>query len=595
MHYKTQLTPYELHSAMGSLPIQDALALRAYLHPNKTLFTFLDDYGKECGKLSYLDLWQRARGIAAHLRAEGKAGDRVMLFYPEGLEFIAAFFACLLSQRIAIPVTLPTRRRVDKCVKIALDSDATVALAPSSLIDELREVLNDTKAATLRWIATDTVPVPAERVRPQEIVSSLDTSRLAYLQYTSGSTSDPMGVMVTHQNVTDNVRMIRDSWELDHTTDAVFWQPHHHDMGLILGQILPIALGNHTVLMAPSTFVRQPSIWLRAISQYRATMAGGPNFAYDLACERYSAEKLDDIDLSCWGRALNGADIVRPTSLERFEEMHRRHGFNGEAFLPCYGLAEATLVVSGGPAVRKVSIEAVDHKILESEQRVVEPSDPARSRRIVGCGEPLWQAEVAIVNPETRKRCKAEEVGEIWVTGPLVTAGYWKNPAETETKLRARIAGEPGKKYLRTGDLGFQGQKDRQVYICGRLKDVIICEGRNIYPEDIEYSIIRSFDVPKSISCAVFSYEVNDRQYIVAAIEADRDLKRRLNHDQSGLEGSIRAAVSEEHGISLSDILFVPPTAMHKTTSGKVQRGMMRTLYLAGAMEILERRLVRAV
>ncbi|TFH87342.1 fatty acyl-AMP ligase [Billgrantia azerbaijanica] len=588
MFDKTQMTRQELFTAAAMLPVQDTLALRAWMHPDKTLFTFLDEEGRESDSLTYLQLFQKARAIAEQLHHSSLPGDRIVLLFPQCLDFIASFVACLMSDRIAVPVNLPTRRRLYRCVKIIEDSGATLALTPDSSLAELRAAFADAGVADLHWHAPIEASDNDDYIDWSQQPSGIDPDQVAFLQYTSGSTSDPKGVMVTHRNITTNLRMMRDSWELDHTTNIVTWQPHHHDMGLILGQLLPIVLGNHTVIMAPSTFVRQPSIWLQAISDYKATMAGGPNFAYNLAVERYSAERFKDLDLSNWTLALNGADVVRPTSLSRFCSVYEKHGFRATSFLPCYGLAEATLFVSGGPVRRPTSSIVADVRQLELEHRVVASTQAVDGRELMGCGEPSWEVDVAIINPETGRRCNPDEVGEIWISGETIAAGYWQNEKATLTSFRAQVADAPGRHFLRTGDLGFLGQQDRQLYICGRLKDLIICEGRNLHPEDIEYSVIESFDREKPQSCAVFCYDDDEqRQSLVAAIEVNREIKRCLNENAKKVKAAIRASVAENHGIPLNQIIFVLPTSMRKTTSGKIQRGLMRQLYVSGALEMI--------
>lgn len=588
MFNKTQMTTLEMLSVVGSIPVQGSLALRAQLHPDKRLYTFLNDSGEESDWMTYLELWRQARTIADRLCEESQPGDRVMLFFPQGLSFIGAFLGCLMSGRVAVPINLPTRHRVDKCVNVIVDSGAKLALAPYHLIDGLVESFENTQAADLNWIATDQLPLVQRAPVRADVQADIDANGMAFLQYTSGSTSNPRGVMVTHRNITINLRLMRDMWELDEHSDMVFWQPHHHDMGLIMGQLLPIMLGNHSVLMGPNTAVRQPTLWLQAISRYRAKMAGGPNFIYDLAVDRYSPEKLKDVDLSCWKVAPNGADVVRAATLERFCATYEKYGFNAQTFLPCYGLAEATLVVSGGPIRPLPSQTLVDVERLERDRFVETPTQADRSRMLVGCGEPSWEFDVAIVEPETLRKCQPHEVGEIWLHGPSVAAGYWKNPASTEQTFHAHLADAPDKKYLRTGDLGFIGRDDKQLYICGRLKDLVICDGRNLHPEDIEASIIESSDLLKPQTCAVFSHDAeNQRQHIVAVIEVSRDLKRNLGDKAKELKAAIRQAVAADHGVTLNKIVFIPPANLKKTTSGKVQRGLMKQLYLNDELDVI--------
>lgn len=588
MFQKTQFTHSEILAAVGQIPVQDALSLRAFLHPEKTLFTFLDDEGVESERFTYLELWQRAQGIADHLKTRTERGDRILLFYPQGLDFIAAFFGCLLSNRIAVPVSLPNKRRVDKCVSIILNCGAHVAMAPLKTFEKIVDNFEETEVAGLEWIIADDIPSSLLVPAIDSFRSDTNQDDVAFLQYTSGSTSTPKGVMVTHRNIALNLQMMRDSWSLDCRSDMVFWQPHHHDMGLIMGQLLPVLLGNHAVIMSPNTAVRQPAIWLQAISRYKAKLSGGPNFIYDLAVTRFSDERMQGVDLSSWEIAPNGADVVRQTTLDRFYATFKKYGFRMETFMPCYGLAEATLFVTGGPTRQMPKSMVVDKHILEQQRRVERTTDPAFGRVLVGCGEPNWEVEVAIADPETGEACEPGEVGEIWVGGRAITAGYWQNEEATQRTFHGVLSNAPGKRFLRTGDIGYIGD-DSQIYICGRLKDLIICEGRNLHPEDIEYTIQNATDKLKAQSCAVFSYDKdNDRQAIVAIIETDRDLMRSLAEEAKELRNTIVRSITDEHGIGVSQIVFIPPATLKKTTSGKVQRSLMKNLYLNGELEILQ-------
>ncbi|OAH29618.1 fatty-acid--CoA ligase [Methylorubrum populi] len=591
MFAKSEMTDFELFSAAGSLPVHDVLAIRTWLTPDKTLFTFLDDEGEECNRLTYLDLWRRCRAVGASLAAVSDPGDRIMLFYPPGLDFISAFIGCLMVGRVAVPSNLPARRRVDRSVNIVTDCGAKVAMGPSDQVPEFRRSFEGTKAETLQWIATDTLPLEDGPPCLPEQPSSVDMGAVAYLQYTSGSTSNPKGVMITFGNVTTNCRMIRDTLRLNQDSTMVFWQPHHHDMGLICAVLLPVVIGNHTVLMTPATFVRQPMLWIQIISRYKAEVAGGPNFAFDMATERYAPAKMEGVDLSNWRLALNGSDIVRPSTLDRFAKRFGPHGYRPETFLICYGMAEAVLFLSAGPVGKKPRYAAVDIEELEQHRRVQLPTDPSRSRLLVGCGEPSWEVEAIAVEPETRRKLPVGEVGEIWIHSATVGIGYWENPEESDRTFRAHTEEDAGKNYLRTGDLGFIHPEDRQVYICGRIKDLIISEGRNVHPEDIEYTISEALAArgeSKTISSVVFNVEFNDRQLIVAAVEVDRSLKRALLEKGAEIERAIRQAVAADHGVTLHRLLFIPPSSMCKTTSGKVQRGLMRQIYVNGALSALE-------
>lgn len=574
----------------AKLSVHDTLALRALLHPEQVLFRFVDEEGEETGQLSYLQLWQQARAVADRLECCTAEGDRLVLFHQAGLDFIAAFFGCLMSGRIAVPLNLPTKRRIDRCTKILADSGAVAIISTSGLIPGLQQTLEGQGYDDLPWIASDTVTAACDTGLQPTLRTQAAVGNTAFLQYTSGSTSDPKGVMVSHHNIATNLRMMRDSWELDHTSTMVFWQPHHHDMGLILGQLLPVLLGNTTVLMGPNTFVRQPLLWLKAISDYRAVLAGGPNFAYELAAERYSEKRMAGIDLSSWKIALNGADVVREPTLQRFIDAYAPHGYQPSTMLPCYGLAEATLFISGGPVCRVPRVRHVDVQGMEIQGRVidVDPQTADDSRSLVGCGIASPEVDVAIVDPHTLQRLKDDEVGEIWLHGDTMAAGYWKKPQITEEDFRAEIFGQPGKPYMRTGDIGFVSKEDQQLYICGRLKDLIISDGRNLHPEDIEFTVTEADAMLKPQGCAVFSFDQGDKVELVAALEVSRELKRRLPELERQLVMRIRAAVSVEHGVALRHIVFIPPTAMRKTTSGKIQRRLMKQLYVNGELEIID-------
>ena len=573
-----------LYDEVSVLSVGDILLRRARQHPGRVLFRFLDEQGREEDVLTYGDAWRRSSVIAAELAGQGAAGDRIALFYPAGLDFIVAFLGCLLAGRIAVPLNLPSRRRVDRCQRILRDCGCRQVLTVAALEEGLRDILAVDADLPLAWLATDTLRDEAEVAA---VLPPPADDRIAFLQYTSGSTSHPKGVMVSQRNITTNLRMMRNAWELDHRSNTVFWQPHHHDMGLILGQLLPIMLGNETVLMGPNTFVRQPLIWLDAISRYRAVLAGGPNFAYELAAQRWQPGRLEDCDLSSWRIALNGADVVRATTLERFAATFGPLGYRPATMVPCYGLAEATLFVSGGPVSELPRLRSIDARAAESERRVTDDLG-GTGRIVVGCGLPSQEIDIAIVDPATGERLEADRLGEIWVSGATNALGYWQLPEQSAAIFAAEIADEPGCRYMRTGDIGFIGADDGQVYICGRMKDLLIVDGRNLHPEDVEYTIIESHPLIKPQSCAVFEDERGEQRRLVAVVEADRELKRALPDIEKVLRMQVRRAVSEEHGVAIADIVFIAPATLRKTTSGKVQRSLMKQLYQQDGLDMLQ-------
>jgi acyl-CoA synthetase (AMP-forming)/AMP-acid ligase II len=573
-----------LYDTAATLPVTGILARRAAAHPARVLFRFLDEQGREEDVLSYGVAWARVRALAGVIAAQGDEGERIALFYPAGLDFIVAFLACLLARRVAVPLNLPSRRRVDRCQRILNDCGCARALTTAAQEAGLRDILSADGGPAIDWLATDVLRDAGPDGRFDDAPVAGDT--LAFLQYTSGSTSHPKGVMVSQHNITTNLRMMRNAWGLDHSSNTVFWQPHHHDMGLILGQLLPVMLGNETVLMGPNTFVRQPLIWLDAISRYRAVLAGGPNFAYELCVQRYMAGKLADCDLSSWRIALNGADVVRGGTLDRFSSTFAPLGFASGTMLPCYGLAEATLFVSGGPVGQAPRRRAIDARVAETQGRVVDVEGEG-ARTVIGCGLPSDEIDVAIVDPQSGVRRGHDELGEIWVSGDTNALGYWNLPQASDATFRAQIAGEPGRHFMRTGDVGFVGAADGQIYICGRLKDLLIVDGRNLHPEDVEYTVVESHALIKPQSCAVFEDDRGEQRRLVAVIEADRELKRALPEMEKTLRQQVRRAVSEEHGVAIAEVVFIPPATLRKTTSGKVQRSLMKALFQQGELQPL--------
>jgi acyl-CoA synthetase (AMP-forming)/AMP-acid ligase II len=427
----------------------------------------------------------------------------------------------------------------------------------------------------------------------QESGRSLDQNQLlptpgpediAFLQYTSGSTSDPKGVMVTHGNLIENLEMVR--LTLDNTGHSTYvnWVPLYHDMGLILNVLQSLYVGAPCVLLAPVTFIQRPLQWLRAIHNYRAEVAGGPNFAFDLCVRRFRADQVRGLDLSCWKVAFNAAEPVRADTIERFAATFSPYGFEPRAMCPLYGMAEATVLVSGGgrgagPVIRTVSREAFQR------HRVAAPAGRDDAHRVVGCGRNIIGQRIAIVDPETRRRLAADHIGEVWVGGPHVCKGYWSNPATTRSTFQARIEGED-EFWLRTGDLGFMDEAG-ELFITGRIKDVIIVRGINYYPQDIENTVYDSHPALRRYCGAVFSVLTeNTEEKIVLVQEVERVHRRDLEIDE--IIGCIREAVVNEHEIALDSIVLIRPGSIPKTTSGKIQRNLARRMWLQNSFKAVD-------
>ncbi len=550
------------------------LRLRAAEQPDREAYLFLADGPEgssvESDRLTWGELDARASAIAAALRETVEPGGRALLLYPPGLDFVAAFFGCLYAGVVAVPAYPPrlNDRSQSRLRSIALDASpgaalttASIAVGTAAAAGILAERVPE--LAGCRWIATDELTASgslSDLLEP-------DPSSIAFLQYTSGSTAAPKGVMVTHANLVHNERMIGQAFGLDATAaDSVVvgWLPVYHDMGLIGNVLQPLVAGARCVLMSPVSFLQRPRRWLEAIERYGGTggtVSGGPNFAYELCLRKVSPEGLD---LSSWRVAFNGAEPVRASTLERFAERFAASGFRREAFYPCYGLAEATLFVSGG--------------------------DPGCGPRIeeprVGSGHVWLDQRIAIVDPDTSEEKPAGTEGEIWVAGPSVAAGYWGNPEATERDFHARLADgltDGGMPFLRTGDLGFLDRGE--LFVTGRIKDLVILRGRNHYPQDLELTAERGHPDVHPGGGAAFAVEIDGEERLVLVHEVEK----RRDQDLDGIAEAVRRAVAQEHEVQPYDVVLVRAGTVPKTSSGKVQRHAARTRYLAGKLAVLGR------
>ncbi len=542
----------------------------------------IDDPSKRTA-LTYAQLDRRARAIAATLQDMGLAGQRVMLAYPPGLEFVAAYFGALYAGCVAVPTYLPRHRTLDQFAALAEDAGASLALSTAAAIAQFKPMAG--RAAGIAWLATDEI-ADARADGWAEHDPALDS--LAMIQYTSGSTRQPKGVMVSHANLVENARAICEAFEARDNTTSVFWLPAYHDMGLIGGVLAPVYSGVTIIVMAPATFLKNPFVWLDTISQSGATISGGPNFAYDLCVRRITAAQRATLDLSAWSLAFVGAETIRPATLDRFAEAFAPCGFRREAFYPCYGLAEATLMVTGarrgaGAVVRAFSDDALAQNRVEPL-----PDTLPHARRLVGCGTPIGSLRLAIVDAQTQALAGPGRVGEIWVAGESVGQGYWHDPQGTATTFSARRSDNGDGPFLRTGDLGFI--HERQLYVTGRLDDLIIVRGLNHHPEDIEATARDSHPLLASGLGAVFAVDAGGTQRLVLVHEVERD----GSSDLAPVVDAVQAAVLEEHGLGLDTVVLIRCGTIAKTSSGKVQRHANRAAFLAGQLKALETRGPRA-
>jgi len=560
----------------------DLLQSRAFQHPCRTAFTFLQDGETEAQSLTYQALAQEARSIATKLQTLAAKGERALLLYPPGLEFISAFFGCLYAQLVAVPAYPPRRnQKLTRLQAIVADTQATVVLTTKALLQNQQEWLQQApELAAMQWLATDNIDVSlvSDWQLPQ-----INSDTLAFLQYTSGSTGKPKGVMITHGNVLYNQRMIQQAYQHTDKTIVVGWLPLYHDMGLIGNILQPLYLGTSCYFMSPVAFLQKPIRWLQAISHYQATTSGGPNFAYELCVSKVTPEQIASLDLSSWELAFNGAEPVQAETLEKFAAKFKPCGFRKEAFYPCYGMAETTLLVSGGEKTTAPLVLNIDKSAIEQHQVVVTNEQQPETRQIVSCGKTWLEQKIAIAHPETLTQCSPQEVGEIWVSGANVAAGYWQRPEATQETFQAYLADTKEGTFLRTGDLGFI--YNGELFVTGRIKDLIIIRGQNHYPQDIELTIQNSHPALRSGCGAAFSITVAGEERLVIAQEVERSYIRQLNVDE--IVGAIRQAVSQQHELQVYAVVLLKTASIPKTSSGKIQRQACRNGFLAKTLDII--------
>ncbi len=577
--------------------IVDLLRQRAAYRPHDRAFTFLVDGENEELNITYAELDRKARALGAWLLSEGMAGKRVLLLYPSGLDFIAAFMGCLYGGAIAVPAYPPRKNRsVERIEAIASDADASVALTTRDVLDRF-DALRATAPSLehLIWKVDSELDVSwADRWERPDI----DGSTLAFLQYTSGSTGTPKGVMLSHENLLHNSLRIMQAFEITRSQSGVFWLPSFHDMGLIGGILVPLYGGKFNVLMSPVAFLQKPLRWLQAISKYRATISGGPNFAYELCVRKTTPEQRATLDLSSWSLAFNGAEPVRAETIDAFCEAFAPCGFRREAFYPCYGLAESTLMVTGGMKFEPPVIRSFDAASIETGAAVVRPANAPAVRRLVGSGRELDGQDVLIVEPQSCEALPPGRVGEIWVSGPSVAQGYWNRADASAATFGAMLSQSdqpspeqavatwrpnPGP-YLRTGDLGFFD--NGELFVAGRLKDLIIIRGRNHYPQDIEHAVEEASTLVRAGSIAAFAVDVDGRERVAVIAEVERG-KREPAEVVAAFE-AIRKRLATEHELAVEAIVLVRPNSVPKTSSGKIQRHACKRQFLDGTLEVVD-------
>lgn len=558
-------------------------------------YTFLIDGESETVTLSYRQLDIQARAIAVYLQSICQPGDRALLLYQPSLEYITAFFGCLYAGVVAVPAYPPRpNRSLARLQSIINDAQAQVVLTSKTVWPTLTKQVSQTpELQQIKWIATDSIN---ENLADQWQRPAIDGESLAFLQYTSGSTAAPKGVMITHGNLLHNSQLIHQGFAHSPHSRGVIWLPPYHDMGLIGGIIQPLYGGFPVLLMSPLIFLQSPIRWLQAITRYGGTTSGGPNFAYDLCVRKITDEQKAKLDLSSWQVAFNGAEPINYQVLEQFAETFAECGFDRSAFYPCYGMAEATLIISGGVTPQIPVYKTIDDQALKQNQILpVSLSDNTHHQRtLVGCGQTFADQQIKIIHPDSLQQLPDLNVGEIWVKGPSIAQGYWGNQSLTTHTFQAYV-GDEGP-FLRTGDLGFL--EKGELFITGRLKDVIIINGQNYYPQDIEWTVEQSHPLIRAAGVACFGVNVAGEEKLVILAEVDRlwrELRNKpLQADMNGkpndakdLFQGIRRAVSQNHDLSIHATLLLKPGSLPKTSSGKIQRHICRQNFLDGTLQPL--------
>ena len=559
--------------------LTEALRLRGETQPDDVAYVFLRDGEIPEQTLTYGRLDSAARARAAALDAAGLGGGAAVLLYPSGLEFVSTLLACMYAGVAGAPVQVPTRLRgMQRVRRIADDAGTTTILTTAAVRQELQERFGDQpEMAGLTLLDTESMQdFPAD----DWAGSPPGPDDVALLQYTSGSTGDPKGVEVTHANFRSNVAETVELWPVRSDGTVVNWLPLFHDMGLMFGVVMPLWAGIPAYLMAPQAFIRQPSRWPAAISRFRGTHAAAPSFAYEL-CVRAAVDHglPPGLDLSSWRVAVNGAEPVRWETVRAFTEAYAPAGFRPQAMCPGYGLAENTLKLSGSPGDREPTVLRLDAEALQ-EDRVVPLAGPEPGGvAVVGCGVTVGASQLSIVDPATGAARPAGRVGEIWINGPCVARGYHGRPADSAEVFSARIVGQEQRgSWLRTGDLGFL--HGDEVFVAGRLKDVVIHQGRNFYPQDIELSAERSDPALHPNCAAAFALDDGRTERVVLLVEADGRALR--NGGGDALRARVREGVRDGQRLSVDEIVLLRRGSLPKTSSGKVQRREARRRYLNG-------------
>lgn len=533
-------------------------------------FVFLEDGEKSVAQSSLSGIRRKSLEISSVL----PKNKTVLILLPQGISFIEAFLGCLYARSVAVPTSIPGKNNgSEKLQNIIKDADISFAITNRNILNNLKNWFGDDFFGQIKWFFV-------EDFAGNEISESFDlpkSDQLAYLQYTSGSTGSPKAVMITHENIIANSKIIQKCFQNDEETVSVCWLPSFHDMGLIDGIIQPVFSNFKSVLMSPIHFLQRPARWFRAIDKFGAKYSGAPNFAFDFCTERIREEEIEGIDLSGLRCLYNGSEPIRTETVRRFVERFSKIGFTNEKIFTCYGLAEATLAVTTSklfefPAIINVNSEKLRHNEIEL-------TDSESSAKLIGSGKPICDTKLKIINPETLKECRENEIGEVWVSGKSIAAGYLKRP-ETTSETFVNF---DNSRFLRTGDLGFIHKEE--LFITGRLKDLIIIRGKNHFPQDIENTVSKSHEALQKNACAAFSIESDSEEKLIVVQEIKRTFLQNVEYQT--VFNAILAELSQEHGLRAFDIALIKPASLPKTTSGKIRRNECRNLWQSKKLKIL--------
>ncbi|MGO1101833.1 fatty acyl-AMP ligase (plasmid) [Priestia megaterium] len=567
----------------------DLLSHKAMIHPEKVVYTFLSNDNQDETNITYQELHMYAQQIAAYLQHLGLEGQRALLMYPSGIDYVKAFLGCIYANVTPVPVYLPGLSRNMERLKAIMDDSATnIILTTTQLHSKISFHFSDELSnMNLKWIPIDDI---SHDYRDQWSQPKVDKESLAFLQYTSGSTSSPKGVMVTHGNILHNEAMIKAACQHNEDTVMLGWLPMYHDMGLIGNILQPLYLGAKCVFMSPMDFLQKPFRWLSAISKYKATISGGPNFAYDLCLKKITDEQKMQLDLSSWEVAFNGAEPVRYETIQKFARAFKDCDFKLNQFFPCYGMAEATLFITGNEKLTKPVSKGFCKESLLENKAIERPVNSEDSVKLVGCGMTWLDQKVEIVNTDSLSKCALNEIGEIWVKGDSIAKGYFGREQETNYAFNNTVKDTNENGFLRTGDLGFF--HEGQLFVTGRLKDVIVLRGKNHYPQDIELTVEKADEAIISGASAAFSVDINGEEKLIIVAEIERKYRPRP-HKERELKGyldnvlrSIRQQVMEEHEVQPYSIYLLKTSSIPKTSSGKIQRRACKNAYLNNGLEV---------